>query len=124
MKAQIEACPSGVPFGDASCANTLSSSWIPVNGTTPDVSISRVVPGLVGNGLYRWRARVLHAAATGTIPAHPAHGPWRRLGAQATEADIRVPEPGWLSSLASGALLLAALSRTTRRRRASPSGMT
>ncbi len=24
-------------------------------------------------------------------PPNPAHGPWRRLGAQAEEADIRVP---------------------------------
>lgn len=109
VKAQIEACPSGVSFGDASCVSALSASWIPVSGTTPDVSISRAVPGLVADRLYRWRARVLHAAATGTIPAHPAHGPWRRLGAQTVEADIRVPEPIWTPSLASGALLLAAL---------------
>jgi hypothetical protein len=29
--------------------------------------------------------------------ANPVHGPWRRLSAQANEADIRVvPEPGML----------------------------
>ena len=33
----------------------------------------------------------------------------RRLGAQSVEADIRLPEPGRLLLLASGAVLLAAL---------------
>jgi hypothetical protein len=60
----------------------------------------------MGAGLYRWRARVLYAhfsvAQTGiTPPPSPAHGPWRRLGAQAQaqEADIRVPEPGCRKAL-------------------------
>ena len=116
VRAQIQACPSSVAFGHASCTNALTPSWIDVDGATPAVAISKILAGLQDGQLYRWRARVLHAPATGVIPANPAHGPWRRLGAQATEADIRfVPEPGALLSLASGAALLAALARRRRR---------
>jgi hypothetical protein len=40
--------------------------------------------------------------------ANPAHGTWRRLSAQANEADIRVlPEPGVLLGLIAGIALLA-----------------
>ena len=84
-----------------------------MNGATPDVAISQTV-GFGGNALYRWRARVLHAPATGKTSANPAHGPWRRVGAQATEGDIRLPEPGLLPSLGSGVVLLAALARRRR----------
>jgi len=45
----------------------------------------------------------------------PHHGPWRRVNAQATEADIRVlPEPGVVASLLAGVLLLHALRRRPR----------
>ena len=67
------------------------------------------------NELHHWRARVQYAEATGPLPAHPAHGPWRREQAQSVEADIRtIPEPGVIASLASGVALLAALARNRR----------
>src|SRR5262249_24468927 len=67
VKAQIQACPAGAPFGHASCTNVLAPSWISVGGATPDVAISQILAGLAGEDLYRWRARVLHAPATGAI---------------------------------------------------------
>jgi hypothetical protein len=79
----------GAPFGDASCRNSVSPTWLPVSATAPDVAISQTLTGLLGNRLYRWRARVLHAPATGPLPANPPHGPWRRPGAQSVEADFR-----------------------------------
>ena len=50
-------------------------------------------------------------AKTGPLPTHPELSPWRHFGAQSVEADIRLPEPGLVLSLASGAALLAALAR-------------
>jgi hypothetical protein len=42
--------------------------------------------------------------------ANPAHSPWRRLSAQANEADIRVvPEPGMLLVLVAEFVLLSVL---------------
>jgi hypothetical protein len=117
VKAELQACPAGPPavaFGDASCTTLVSPSWLAVNGATPEVLISETFSGLTNNTLYRWRARVLHAPATGTIPTEPAHGPWRRLGAQSVEADIRLPEPGLVLSLISGLALAASLARRRR----------
>lgn len=108
-RGEFEACPAGVAFGDASCTIALSPAWVAVNGSAPDVLLSHTLTGLSNNTLYRWRARVLHAPATGAIPPEPAHGPWRRLGAQSVEADIRLPEPGFLHLLASGIVLVVAL---------------
>ncbi len=118
VKAELEACPSdgapAVPFGDASCTTAFTPSWVTVNGTTPEVLLSHTFTGLVNNTLYRWRARVLHAPAVGTVPANPEHGPWRRLGAQSVEGDIRLPEPGLLVPLISGLALVASLARRRR----------
>jgi len=115
VKAEFQICPPAVSFGNASCTTRLSPTWVTVNGTTPEVLLSETVSGLTNNTLYRWRARVLHAPATGPIPAKPEHSPWRHDQAQSVEADIRVvPEPGALLSLASGAALLAALARRRR----------
>ncbi|HVN39423.1 MAG TPA: integrin alpha [Myxococcota bacterium] len=122
VKAEFQACPPGVAFGNASCTSETTPTWVTVDGTAPEVLISQTFSGLANHTLYRWRARVLLANATGTIPAKPEHGPWRRLGAQSVEADVRVvPEPGMLLSLGSGAALLAALAR---RRRPSPRAAT
>jgi hypothetical protein len=117
VKAQLQACPAGVPFGSGSCANALTPTWITLNGATPEVLISHAFAGLAGNTLYRWRARILHASATGPIPANSPHGPWRRVAAQSVEGDIRLPEPGVLAALAAGAALVAALGRGRRRSR-------
>jgi hypothetical protein len=118
VKAQLQACPSGAQFGDASCTTVTTPTWLTVNRTTPDVLISHTFAGLAEGELYRWRARVLHAPATGPLPANPAHGPWRRPTAQATEADIRlVPEPEALLSLAVGCGALAGLQARRRRSR-------
>lgn len=55
----------------------------------PQPLLTETVEGLEPDVLYRWRARLLYAPPTGAEPAKPAHGPWRRLFAQAEEADIR-----------------------------------
>jgi hypothetical protein len=50
-----------------------------------------------------------------TEPPNPAHGPWRRLSAQANEADIRVvPEAGLVVVLVAGIGLLAAFNISRR----------
>jgi hypothetical protein len=115
VKAEFEACPSGVAFGDASCTSAVTPDWIAVNGATPDVVLSHTLSGLANESLYRWRARVLHAPATGPVPAHPEHGPWRRFGAQAVEADLRLPEPSFPLGVATGIALLVALARSRLR---------
>jgi hypothetical protein len=115
VKAEIEACPPGVVFGNAGCTHARSPSWVAVQAMAPDVLLGQTVSGLTPNKLYRWRARVLHAPATGATPANPAHGPWRRFGAQTVEGDIRVPEPDLLRLIVSGAVLLAVLARRRSR---------
>jgi hypothetical protein len=116
VRGEIEVCPAGAPFGDASCVSGLTPSWVNVHGGLPEADLAHTFTGLAPNSLYRWRARVLHAPATGTTPAAPAHGPWRRLGAQAIEADIRVlPEPGEVALLLSGIVLVSLLARRRRR---------
>jgi hypothetical protein len=117
VRAEVEACPHDVPFGDTQCTSGLTPDWVAVNAAAPDVALTMLLHGLDEGTLYRWRARVLHAEATSTqpgvsLPPVPAHGPWRRVQAQAVEADVRVvPEPGSLISLVSGIALLAVLAR-------------
>ncbi|HKA16665.1 MAG TPA: hypothetical protein VKH41_16710, partial [Myxococcota bacterium] len=111
VKAQLQACPPGVPFGNGSCTNVLTPTWVTVNGATPEVLLSQTFRGLVHHTLYRWRARILQIPKTGPIPTNRAHSPWRRFGAQSVEADIRLPEPGLWLSFASGAELVVALAR-------------
>ena len=111
VRAQLEACPAGTPFGAAGCTTQTSASWVLVSGSAPQTTITHTFTGLAADALYHWRARVLRAPATGPIPVNPHHGPWRRLDAQSHEADVRLPEPALLLSLASGIALLAALVR-------------
>jgi hypothetical protein len=97
VKLEVEACPSGVPFGDAACTTSVGSTWhdlFPSGGPAPQRLLRRRVGGLDGNTLYRWRARVLYAPffvmrVVITPPPNPAHGPWRRYLGQVMEADIR-----------------------------------
>jgi len=88
-KLELQWCPSGVPFGHASCGSALSPSWIET--ATYTLTASELADG----ALYRWRARQLFApfrvtSAGITPPPNPAHGPWRRVYGQALEADLRV----------------------------------
>ncbi len=112
VRGQFEACPTGVPFGSGSCTTALSPTWEPVGliGFEPDRLLPHTFTGLSSNMLYRWRARVQYAPLSGPIATNPFHSPWRRLGAQSVEADIRLPEPGVLLSLVSGFALVSALS--------------
>jgi hypothetical protein len=120
VRGEIEACPAGLDFGGAGCATALTPGWVAVGPGATDAGLVHIFSGLDFGSLYRWRARVLRAPATATqpgisAPPHPAHGPWRRVQAQAFEADVRViPEPGLAGSLAGGALLLVALARARR----------
>ncbi|GAG22070.1 unnamed protein product, partial [marine sediment metagenome] len=102
---------------DSSCSSQVSPSWIDVTATSNGVLLSDLISGLTADNLYRWRARVLYAPfgvteAGITPPPNPAHGPWRRVSAQAVEADVRtVPEPEGAVLLVSGAVLLALIGR-------------
>jgi hypothetical protein len=88
VRAEFEACAAGTPFGDAACT-TATTAWTLLSGGTEDVLLTADLTGLTEGTLYHWRARVQHAEPTGALPAEPAHGPWRRVSAQAGEADIR-----------------------------------
>jgi hypothetical protein len=121
VKLELEACPFAAPFGDPSCTVQLGASWTDVTATAGGVELVELVSGLDQNTRHRWRARVLHAPfrvteAGITPPPNPAHGPWRRVQAQAVEADILLPEPSEL------VLLLSALAGllVVGRRRISP----
>ena len=106
--------------GDVSCTTQVSASWSDVTATSGGVVLNEAVTGLTTDTLYRWRARVLHAPFTITEagitpPPNPAHGPWRRVSAQAEEVDIRLlPESGAIVSLVSGMVLLSWLYRRRR----------
>jgi hypothetical protein len=90
VKAQFEACPPGVAFGNPGCMIQTAASWVQLISEVPEVVLSHTFSGLAAETLYRWRARVLRAPATGASPASPAHGPWRHVNAQADEADLRI----------------------------------
>jgi DNA-binding transcriptional MocR family regulator len=40
VKLQVQACPSDVPFGHASCTSTLGSSWTDVTATSAGVTLT------------------------------------------------------------------------------------
>jgi hypothetical protein len=118
VRGEFEACPVAVPMGDPSCTGALTPGWVDVGPTAPDVLLSHEFAGLGPGGLYRWRARVLRAPATGPLPVVPEAGPWHRPHAQAVEGDIRMlPEPGLVASLVSGLALLGALASRRARQR-------
>ena len=124
VKLEVETCEAGLAFGDASCASQTGASWTDVTATSGGVERSgRPSAASPRTMLYRWRARVLYAPysvtkAGITPPPNPAHGPWRRVSAQANEADIRVvPEPGALLSLASGIALLGLAAPSSQSKR-------
>ncbi|MFO0690053.1 MAG: FG-GAP-like repeat-containing protein [Myxococcota bacterium] len=117
VRGQVEVCAAGLPFGNASCTTGLTPAWVLVSTGTPEVEMVRHVSGLAPNTLYRWRARVLSAPATGPIPANPIAGPWLQLPTSGEANGIRtVPEVGVGLGLAAGLVLLGGL-----RRRRSPS---
>jgi hypothetical protein len=120
VKLEVEICAVALPFGDASCAHHTGASWTDVTAASGGVALTETISGLIEHDLYRWRARILYAPYSVTEvgitpPPNPAHGPWRRISAQAMEADIRVvPEPSVALSLAASAMLLALLDRRRR----------
>ena len=89
VKLQVEACAPSFPFGHASCTTQTQVDWVPIVPPNSQVTLTKRVTGLDPATLYRWRARVLRTRLTGTVAPTPEHGPWRRLGAQAVEADVR-----------------------------------
>ncbi|MGD8626898.1 MAG: hypothetical protein PVJ34_20345, partial [Anaerolineae bacterium] len=101
VKAEVEACPPGVIFGNFLCYTTQTSEWLDTwwdNAGNPrrlTITFDNLQPGT----LYRWRARLLYAPYTVgqagiTPPPNPAHGPWRRYLGQADEAGLRIM-PNW-----------------------------
>jgi hypothetical protein len=128
VKLEVEACPAGVPFDDSDCTTHVSAAWTDVTVSTAGALLTEVVDGL-DPVLHHWRARVLRApfgvTQTGiTAPPNPRHGPWRRLAAQAEEADVLVlPEPGAALGLGLGIAALVGLARhrdAVRRRAGRP----
>jgi hypothetical protein len=121
VKVEAEVCPPGVPLSDPSCQSHQTPIWIDVTATPGGVLLSETLSGLAPDTLYRWRARILYAPigvteAGITPPPNPAHGPWRRVSAQAREADLRVvPEPGELLLLGAGIAFLALIGRRRMR---------
>jgi hypothetical protein len=117
VKVEAEICPSGVAFSNPSCQSHFTPTWVDVTATSGGVILSETISGLALGTLYRWRARVLYApfgvTELGiTPPPNPPHGPWRRVSAQAREADLRVvPEPGGLLLLGAGIAFLALIGR-------------
>jgi hypothetical protein len=94
VKVEIEGCPTGVPFGHASCLRATSANWSDSTATASGVLLTQSLSGLTRETLYRWRERTLRAPYSVTLtgvsaPQNPAHGPWRRLQGQAFDADIR-----------------------------------
>ncbi|MFQ5416993.1 MAG: integrin alpha [Myxococcota bacterium] len=122
VKLEVEYCGAALAFGNASCGSLTGATWRDVRATSEGVRLSETISGLTEDELFRWRARVLYAPYSVTQsgitpPPNPAHGPWRRVSAQALEADIRVvPEPGLLLQLAPQLALLALLYRRRQRR--------
>jgi hypothetical protein len=97
LKLQVEACPPGVPFGDAECILYTSLAWEDTTADAYGVPLKEAIGGLSAETLYRWRARLLYAPCSVTEagitpPPNPAHGPWRRLYGQGLEADLRTPD--------------------------------
>jgi hypothetical protein len=122
VKLEVEVCPFAAPFGDASCTAQVGASWTDATATAGGVELVEILAGLEPNARHRWRARVLHApfrvtAAGITPPPNPAHGPWRRVQAQAVEADILLPEPSEVALLLTGLAGLLALGARRGRKR-------
>jgi hypothetical protein len=117
VKLEIEYCPPGAPFGDASCGSHESAAWTPVTPPAAQVRLTEQITGLASSTLYRWRARVQYAHSSVTqagitAPPNPRHGPWRRVEAQWRAGDVRtVPEPGGPLMLLVGIVGLVSLHR-------------
>jgi hypothetical protein len=100
VKVEVETCPSGVAFGDASCIQHIAASWTDVTATPGGVTLSEEVLDLSAPELQRWRARVLYAPYSVTqsgitaspsrprplaqalgpgLRGRPSRGPHRRL---------------------------------------------
>jgi uncharacterized repeat protein (TIGR01451 family) len=96
VRLQLEACPAGTALGSLSCSSFISPEWTDVTASSGGVELEVEATGLQPGKVYRWRVRTEYLPFGGdqtgvTPPSNPAHGPWRRLGAQAQEADIRIP---------------------------------
>jgi uncharacterized repeat protein (TIGR01451 family) len=95
VKLQVQACPTGIPFGHATCKERISATWVDVTASSAGVTLHETLSELSGSELQHWRVRVLRAPFNVTqpgitAPPLPNHGPWRRLNGQAVEADVRV----------------------------------
>ena len=104
VKAEVEACPVGVPFGQPGCIVTSGASWISA-GSPVQIVTNLAIPRV--GSLYRWRVRTLRApyrvtTAGITPPPNPPHGPWRRVLGQAVEADVRTGSKYRLSAVCFG----------------------
>ena len=89
VRAQVEACPPGAPFGDADCTAAFGAELADLDPSATEAVLSVDVEGLTPETLYHWRARVQQLPPRGAEPVAPAHGPWRRLQAEAGVADLR-----------------------------------
>jgi len=95
VRLRLQACPSGVPLDSTWCATFSGSDWVDSTASADGVELEIEADGLYPGEVYRWRVRTeylpLGSDRPGVLPLfNPPHGPWRRLGAQAQEADIRI----------------------------------
>lgn len=97
-KLQVQACPSGIAFGNVVCTTSTQATWSDTTATSGGALLTQEVTGLTASTAYHWRARLLYApfaltVAAVTAPPKPVVGPWRTLSAQAPVADIRIGSP-------------------------------
>ncbi|MCJ7549700.1 MAG: FG-GAP-like repeat-containing protein, partial [Anaerolineae bacterium] len=85
IKLQVQACPSGVPFGAEACVDRLTESWREADDADGTLLVE-TISGLEEYTVYRWRARAVYDS-----PLY-SHGPWRRFIGQAMGTEIRVLE--------------------------------
>lgn len=86
-KIQVQVCPASARFGDSSCRDQISTTWVEA-ASPAGTLLEETITGLERGTLYRWRARILYDSHL------TLHTPWRRFLGQAMEADVRSAMPG------------------------------
>ena len=91
---QLDACPSGEPFGSGLCSSRTSTTWTDVGANPLGNTLVLSATGLTADRPYHWRARVQYAPLSNFAPGitalpNPPAGPWRRVSSNGDTLDIR-----------------------------------